>query len=113
MKMTESLLWAQRSSTLLAGFAIPLSTAATNLSLPLAILLLLIRTHLAGNWQGVFKMWRNHPIAKTSFILLSCLILAMFYSVADWNETVSTLSKYKELFYLPCFLLLFHAERFV
>ncbi|MEN9461066.1 MAG: hypothetical protein RIS84_1086 [Pseudomonadota bacterium] len=110
MKMTESLLWAQRSSTLLAGFAIPLSTAATNLSLPLAILLLLIRTHLAGNWQGIFNTWRTHPIAKTSFILLGCLILAMFYSAADWNETVSTLSKYRELFYLPCFLLLFQDE---
>ncbi|MEN9848189.1 MAG: hypothetical protein RL368_929, partial [Pseudomonadota bacterium] len=110
MKMTESLLWVQRGGVLFVGFTIPLSTAATHLSLLLAILSLLIRIHLAGHWQAVFTVWRNHPIAKTSFILLGCLILGMFYSAADWNESVSTLSKYKELFYLPCFLLLFQDE---
>ena len=90
----------------LIGLAIPISTAVTNVLCSLAILLLLAE----GQYKQKFHTLRQHPLAITASLLFAVMSLGIFYTPASLVEAGRMLDKYRELLYIPLFILLFSEE---
>ncbi|MFK5895027.1 MAG: O-antigen ligase family protein [Pseudomonadota bacterium] len=92
---------------LFTGFFIPISTALTNIFCPLVLIFLLIE----GDYKQKLKDWSVHPIAWSALLLFAVMILGLLYSSAAFSDAGRILSKYREFFYIPLFLLIFRDSK--
>ena len=97
----------QRILVVLIGLAIPISTAATNILCPLAMLLLLAE----GQYKQKFNTLSQHPLAVTALLLFTVMSLGFLYTPVSLAEAGRMLDKYRELLYIPLFILLFTDEK--
>ena len=86
----------------LVGFTILVSTTISEIVTVLAFVVLLIEWQLRENWQRI----RGNPVVWASLGLSFLLVFCVFYSVAPLPEAARVWLKYRELLYLPLFLLL-------
>jgi O-antigen ligase len=86
----------------LVGLTIPISTTISEIVTGAAFLVLLIEWQPRENWQRI----RANPVVWASLGLYILLGLCMLYSVAPLPEAARVWLKYRELVYLPLFLLL-------
>jgi O-antigen ligase len=84
------------------GFTIPISTTISEIVTVIAFLVLLLDWQPKENWERL----RANPVFWASFGLFALLTIAMFYSVVPLPEAVRTWVKYRDLVYLPLFMLL-------
>lgn len=84
------------------GFAIPVSTALSNISLGIVLLLLLSRLGKAE-----LRILSKHPVALAALALFTLLLVGTSYSSVPVAEALKTLNKYRELLYIPLFIVLF------
>jgi O-antigen ligase len=99
--------YTRRVLVILIGLAIPISTALTNVLCPLAILLLLAE----GQYKQKFNILSRHPLAVTALLLFAVMSLGFLYTPVSWVEAGRMLDKYRELLYIPLFILLFADEK--
>ncbi|EIJ44314.1 lipid A core-O-antigen ligase-like enyme [Beggiatoa alba B18LD] len=97
----------RRVCTILLGIALGVSTGLTSFFLILAFILLFTEK---ANFQRYWFILRTHPVAQIATILLIFFIIGIFYSTADLKQSLSVLSKYRELFYIPIFIILFQDD---
>ncbi len=86
----------------LIGFTIPVSTSISEIVTVIAFALLVIEGEWRRNWRQIVGI----PVVRASLALFLLLGLAMFYSAAPLSEAAHFWFKYRELLYLPLFLLL-------
>jgi O-antigen ligase len=89
--------------TLLAGVVLPVSTAAVNGLLGLALLLLVG----AGRWQAQWMLLARQPAVLGALGIFFLFALGLLYTSAPPTEALRILAKYRELFYLPLLILIF------
>ncbi|NJO16698.1 MAG: O-antigen ligase family protein [Thioploca sp.] len=99
--------YTRRGLVVLIGLAIPISTALTNVLCPLAILLLLAE----GQYKQKFNTLWQHPLAVTALLLFTVMSLGFLYTPVSLVEAGRMLDKYRELLYIPLFILLFSDEK--
>ena len=97
----------RRILIILAGFFIPLSTAAANILCASIILFILFE----GNYQQKFKILRSHPIAILSALLFLVMALGFIYTPVSLVEAGKMLDKYREFLYISFFILIFQDQR--
>jgi O-antigen ligase len=97
--------------TILIGFAIPISTALTNILCPLAFLLLLLEGGYQQKWTFFLARLKNNPIVIAALLLFAMVGIGFFYTSASMSEAGFMLDKYRELLYIPLFILLFREEK--
>lgn len=90
----------------LIGFSIPISTALTNILCPLVVVLLL----LEGDYTTKLRFLRHHPVAIAASLLFGLMLAGLSYSPVSGWEALMMLDKYRELLYIPMFILLFQEE---
>lgn len=95
----------KRPLAFLIGLSIPISTVSTNILCPLAFLLLL------REGRNHFNTLRHHPLIKIAVTLFGVMLLGLLYTSASWSEAWMTLDKYREILYIPLFILLFRDFR--
>ncbi len=89
------------------GFSIPFSTAATNITIGLVLLLLLTELILiSNNYKHKWLILRDQSIIWLAIALFSFMLLAILYTTANWSEINKMLLKYRELLLIPLFFLL-------
>lgn len=88
------------------GIAIPLSNALTNI-LVVSIVLWFI---LAGHYKNQWHRLGRYPIVFASLLLFIALVIGLFYTSAPLVEAIAILKKYRELLYIPLFILIFNDE---
>ncbi len=93
-----------RASTVLIGFAVPLSVALDN------VLLALVLTGLLFNARAVWLIATQHPVARAAWLLFGMLLLAMFYGSTPLREAAGILWKYADLAFIPLFMLMLREE---
>jgi O-antigen ligase len=93
----------RRILAILIGFAIPISTALTNILCPLAILLLIIE----GRYKQHFNVLRVHPVAMFALLFVGLMLLGLLYTPVPFTEAGLILDKYREFLYIPIFILFF------
>jgi O-antigen ligase len=86
----------------LVGLTIPLSVSVSEILTGLAFLLLLIDWQPQAYWRRI----RGNPVAWASLGLFLLLGVGVIYSAAPLHEATRFWLKYRELVYLPLFLLL-------
>ena len=96
----------RRGLIIAVGVAIPFSNALTNV-LMLAIILWFF---LAGHCQNQFHKLFRYPIVPAALLLFAALGIGLFYTSAPLVEALSILKKYRELLYIPLFIILFNDE---
>lgn len=89
-----------RASTILIGFAVPISVALDNLLL--AIVLLGMAIHSRQVWQVVTQ----NPVARAAWLLFGMLLLAVLYGETPWRQASGILGKYADLAFIPLFILI-------
>jgi O-antigen ligase len=105
--MITSLVHTRRILVALIGFAIPISTALTNISCSLAILLLLAE----GQYKQKFNTLSQQPLAMVALLLFTVMSLGFLYTPVSLVEAGRMLDKYRKLLYIPLFILLFADEK--
>ncbi|MBI5437418.1 MAG: O-antigen ligase family protein [Nitrosomonadales bacterium] len=93
-----------RASTVLIGFAVPVSVALDN------VLLALVLTGLLFNARAVLAIAAQHPVARAAWLLFGMLLLAMFYGATPLREAAGILWKYADLAFIPLFMLMLSSE---
>ncbi len=93
----------RRILAILIGFAIPISTALTNILCPLAILLLIIE----GQYKQKYKRLSVHPVAMFALLFVGLMLLGLLYTPVPFTEAGLILDKYREFLYIPIFILFF------
>ncbi|MDO8464056.1 MAG: O-antigen ligase family protein [Gallionella sp.] len=93
-----------RASTVLIGFAIPISVALDN------VLLALVLTGLLFNARAVWLIATQHTVARAAWLLFGMLLLAMFYGATPLREAAGILWKYADLAFIPLFMLMLRGE---
>lgn len=93
-----------RASTILIGFAIPISVALDNVLLALVLLGILF------NGRAVWLIATQNPVAQAAWLLFGMLLLAMFYGATPLREAVNILGKYVDLAFIPLFMLMLPDE---
>src|SRR5207245_1387540 len=86
----------------LVGMTIPISTTLSEVITGLAFLVLLLEWRPREAWLWI----RANPVAWAAVGLFLLLGMGVLYSAAPLNESSRVLLKYRELLYLPLFLLL-------
>ena len=110
MKSTGAPAWQRftlpplRVSTVLLGFAVPISVALDNLLLAVLLLGALF------NIRAVWRIAAQHPVARAAWLLFAVLLLAMLYGAAPLREAAGTLGKYADLAFVPLFMLMLPNE---
>jgi O-antigen ligase len=97
----------RRILAVLMGLSIPISTALTNIVCPLAILFLLAE----GHYKQKFKIWRTHPVVLLAILLFMVMLLGLFYTPVSLSEAGRMLDKYREILYIPFFILIFRDQQ--
>jgi len=92
---------------ILLGFFLPISTAAVNILMPLMIITLAFEKEYRKKWQ----ILKTHPIAMSSLLFFSFILLAMSYTSASLSQSLYIVDKYKELLYISFFILLFQNKQ--
>jgi len=93
-----------QASTILLGFAVPISVALDNLLLAVVLLGVLF------NARAVWQIASQHPVARSAWLLFGALMLAMFYGATPLREAAGTLGKYADLAFVPLFMLMLPGE---
>jgi len=93
-----------RASTVLIGFAVPISVALDNL------LLALVLAGLLFNARTVWAIAVQHPVARAAWLLFGMLLLAMFYGATPLREAAGILWKYADLAFIPLFMVMLGNE---
>lgn len=93
----------RRILAILIGFAIPISTALTNILCPLALLLLIIE----GRYKQYVNVLRIHPVAIFALLFVGLMLLGFLYTPVPFTEAGLILDKYREFLYIPIFILIF------
>lgn len=93
-----------RASTVLIGFAVPISVALDN------VLLALVLTGLLFNARAVLLIATQHPVARAAWLLFGILLLAMLYGETSLREAARILLKYADLAFIPLFMLMLREE---
>jgi O-antigen ligase len=88
-----------RVSTLLIGFAVPISVALDNLLLAIVLLGVIF------NARSVWQLGVHHPVARAAWLLFLALALAMSYGTTPLREAWGILGKYVDLVFIPLFML--------
>ncbi len=89
-----------RISTILIGFAVPISVALDNVLLAAVLLGGLL------NVRAVWQIATQHPVARAAWLLFGGLLVAMFYGSTPLREAWGILGKYADLAFVPVFMLL-------
>ena len=87
------------------GFSIPISTAADNALIALAVVLWLA----SGRIAEVRDIVRTNGFARASWLLLGGLVLGMTWGYGDWVDRLHYVGKYKELIAVPVLIMLFQS----
>ncbi len=93
---------------LLTGFAIPISSAATNIFIVLTFISFMLNQGF--NRQNLSKI-AHHPLAMSALLLFSLMIIGTSYSPVENLVAWSQVKKYLELLYLPLFILVFSSKK--
>lgn len=93
-----------RISTILIGFAVPISVALDNLLLAIVLLGGLF------NARAVWQVATQHPVARAAWLLFGWLFVAMFYGEMPLREAAGILGKYADLAFIPLFMLMLAGE---
>jgi O-antigen ligase len=93
----------RRSLAILIGLSIPISTALTNILCPLALLLILAE----GQYQLRFQRLRQLTIVVVALLLFGIILVGMINTPVSLTATGRMVDKYRELLYIPLFILLF------
>ena len=93
---------ARAIAAFLIGFTIPISTSISEIITVAAFVLLAIE----GDWRRDWRSVLQKPVVRASLALFLLLGLALFYSTAPLPEAARFWIKYRELVYLPLFMLL-------
>lgn len=93
-----------RASTVLIGFAVPVSVALDN------ILLALVLSGLLLNVRAVWLIAAQHPVARAAWLLFGALSLGTFYGQTPLREAAGILWKYADLAFIPLFMLMLRGE---
>jgi O-antigen ligase len=91
----------------LIGLSMPVSVTFSEIFSLLALLVLLAERRTAAN----LRLWRDNPVFWAGCGLFAVLALGTTYSIVPASESLFALFKYRELLYLPFFMLLCRDER--
>lgn len=89
------------------GFAIPISTAASNL----LIALILLFTLLSGDFKNKMQRIVQTPPALSAFVFCVMVLLGCFWGEGSWNDKQHYLIKYFALLLIPLLVPLFDDAR--
>ncbi|HEX5336912.1 MAG TPA: O-antigen ligase family protein [Gallionella sp.] len=89
-----------RIATLMIGMAVPVSVALDNLLLAVVLLGVLF------NARDIWRIAKQHPVARAAWLLFGALLLAMFYGSTPLREAAGALGKYADLAFVPLFMLM-------
>lgn len=92
---------AARISSILIGFAVPVSVALDNLLLAVVLLGGLL------NARAVWKLATQHPVARAAWLMFGGLLVAMFYGATPLREAWGILGKYADLAFIPLLMVAF------
>jgi O-antigen ligase len=92
---------------LLTGFSIPLSTSFSEIATGLFMAAWFVSGKFAARWAAI----RRNSVALLSLCLFGLLIAGMTWSSEDWLVSGRCLLKYRELVYLPMFIVVFQEPR--
>ena len=88
-------------------FFIPISTALMNIFIFFAFIFICfsgnIKQHLVLAWQN--------PISKSALLLFGLLVLGLTWTIADVWESLDTLKKYNELWYIGLLIPIFNTNQ--
>lgn len=93
-----------RTSTVLLGFAVPISVALDNLLLAVVLIGMLF------NLRHVWSIATQNPVARAAWMLFFFLFVGMFYGAASLKEAVDLLGKYADLAFVPMLMLMFSGD---
>jgi O-antigen ligase len=96
-----------RSCVVLLGFALPLSTAATNVLL----ILLITAWSFSGKIMQSLKLILMHPVARMFGWLFALFAIGSLYSLGDPNDILTMINKMLKLLYFPIILSLMQEEK--
>ena len=88
-------------------FFIPISTALMNIF----IFLVFIFTCFSGNLKEHLALAWQNPISKSALILFTLLCFGLTWSIADIWESLDTLKKYNELWYIGLLIPIFNTHK--
>ena len=91
---------ASNFSLLFTGFFLPLSITATDIFMVLTAILCLASGRFHKSWSYL----KSNPLVWTALWMTLLVFLALFWSVAPWNDRLSALHKYSKLLYVPLLL---------
>ena len=89
------------------GFTLPISTAADNILLYLALTIFL----LGGDYRNKLRAITGNPVAVATLLLVCGLLLGGFYGDAAWNDVQHYWRKYAPLLSIPLLILIFEDKR--
>lgn len=89
------------------GFTLPISTAADNVLLYLALAIVL----LSGDYRKKLRTIATNPVAVAALLLVYALFLGGFYGNAAWNDVLHYWRKYAPLLAIPLLILIFEDKR--
>lgn len=96
-----------RVLAVLTGFSIPLSTSFSEITTGLFMACWV----LSGDLMAKLAVIRRNGVALLSLALFGLLALGMTWSSESWIEAGRCLLKYRELLYLPMFVVVFREPR--
>ena len=89
------------------GFTLPISTAADNILLYLALTIFL----LSGNYRNKLRAIAVNPVAVAALLLVCALLLGGLYGNAAWSDVQHYWRKYAPLLAIPLLIPLFQDAR--
>jgi O-antigen ligase len=92
-----------RVLAVLTGFSIPLSTSFSEITTGLFMACWLLSGELEGKWDAI----RRNRVALVSLALFGVLAAGITWSSESWTASGRCLLKYRELLYLPMFVVVF------
>lgn len=98
---------ATRLLAVLTGFSIPVSTSLAEIATGLFVAAWL----LSGNFTSKWGIIRRNAVAVLSLALFGLLLAGVTWSTETWLASVRCLLKYRELVYLPMFVVVFQERR--
>jgi len=89
----------------LLGFALPTSTAGTNLSAFILTCWILLTVFYKPHqqWQAL----RQQAVARIALLLFAVIVLSVLYTPVNFAIAWDTIDKYREFLFIPIFLLIF------
>ena len=98
---------ASKVSAVMTAAAIVLSTAATTVLFPAAVVFSLA----AGDWRDKFNRIISNPLAWAFLLFYAMFLVGVFYTAAPWGDVLLVLRKYAKFVLAIFFIPLFAEER--